>query len=495
MAFLYQLSVGFTERLLYINLIMELNRTSSIINDGVKFEKETLEYLRSVLGNYIYIPQNNELIKLRPYYPDAIVSKKSNLNKKLNLNPNKDTIIEILYTRSTVYLNRIIRLRLNSNKYDKWNFLIIYKTQRNDEDNINRNISDGVYITNIEALKNKLGKENHKNNSDRENLYNIGILSKAKDIIQFGNYSLFLGAGVSIDAGLPNWSDLMKKIIKEVYSKNKEKTLTDLDYDDIEKQCFNSSIIVGQFLKEYNEKDISKDIIQKCLYENYNSLHETNASELISSIISIIQKNMPQSIVTYNYDDLIENFLENSQINKYETITGGKIMTEKTLPIYHVHGYVPNPVKKLNNEDVVLTEESYHKIYQEPFHWSNIIQLQALNHNTCFFIGLSMSDPNLRRLLDISMKNCTSEESDNTAPQPRHYVFLRRDNLKRNCPTCAKNTKNEEIQEKIMNRLGLNVIWFDKFEDLPKKLNELIQNNSVIENNHKKQNCLLRLLK
>lgn len=57
-----------------------------------------------------------------------------------------------------------------------------------------------------------------------------------------------------------------------------------------------------------------------------------------------------------------------------------------------------------------------------------------------------MSDPNLRRLLDISMKNRTSG-NDNNNPLPQHYVFLRRQSLKKTCPGCHKNKSNEEVQK------------------------------------------------
>ena len=59
-------------------------------------------------------------------------------------------------------------------------------------------------------------------------------------------------------------------------------------------------------------------------------------------------------------------------------------------------------VSRAKKSLIVLGEKEYHKIYQEPYNWGNIEQLHALNRNVCFFIGLSMNDPNLRRLIDGS---------------------------------------------------------------------------------------------
>lgn len=109
--------------------------------------------------------------------------------------------------------------------------------------------------------------------------------------------------------------------------------------------------------------------------------------------------------------------------------------------------------------NAILSENQYHKLYEEAFHWSNVEQLHALQRNTCYFIGFSMADPNLRRLLDIA-------KSDG-----RHFVFLRRKEF-----SICENQKNEEnlrVHERLMNSLGLNVIWFEDFHELPKLLERI----------------------
>lgn len=90
--------------------------------------------------------------------------------------------------------------------------------------------------------------------------------------------------------------------------------------------------------------------------------------------------------------------------------------------------------------------------------WSNTEQLHALDKNTCFFIGLSMTDPNLRRLLDASKRSCPGENSAS------HYAFLPKD------PSCHITT---EQTERIMLEMGVNVIWYDS-KDNHKELAELV---------------------
>src|SRR4051794_16694781 len=53
----------------------------------------------------------------------------------------------------------------------------------------------------------------------------------------------------------------------------------------------------------------------------------------------------------------------------------------------------------ISRADVVFTEPDYHRLTDSVFHWSLSFIVERLRKNTVPFIGLSMSDPNLRRLL------------------------------------------------------------------------------------------------
>src|SRR5262245_62480714 len=88
----------------------------------------------------------------------------------------------------------------------------------------------------------------------------------------------------------------------------------------------------------------------------------------------------------------------------------------ETLPIYHVHGYLPvrDPLGDLGRwkgkiysprlgslaDEIVLTEDQYHREAADPYSWSNLVQLGAMSSSVGLTIGLRLSDPNLRRLLD-----------------------------------------------------------------------------------------------
>ncbi|MBP5715608.1 MAG: SIR2 family protein, partial [Bacteroidales bacterium] len=88
-------------------------------------------------------------------------------------------------------------------------------------------------------------------------------------------------------------------------------------------------------------------------------------------------------------------------------------------------------------------------LYFDSYSWSNIEQLHALDRNVCILIGLSMCDPNLRRLLDFSKRN-----QENV--YPRHYVILQRKAFEDG--NDQKNKEHWKNMELMMYDLGMNII-------------------------------------
>ena len=84
-----------------------------------------------------------------------------------------------------------------------------------------------------------------------------------------------------------------------------------------------------------------------------------------------------------------------------------------------------NNKEKLDNRNkITFSEDFYHQLYTDVYCWSNIVQIDKFTNNTCLFIGISLTDPNLRRLLDVAKKL----RGNKSTP---HYIIKERYNKKK----------------------------------------------------------------
>lgn len=143
------------------------------------------------------------------------------------------------------------------------------------------------------------------------------------------------------------------------------------------------------------------------------------------------------------------------------------------LGVYHVHGFLPQDKEDYNdlgNTLLVFSEDGYHKLMLDPYNWANISQLNFMVNNTCLFIGLSMTDPNMRRLLEIAAQ----KKYDDDLCQ--HYVIMRRfkiNNSGKSASIKRFENVNESLQEDFFKSLGVNVIWVNDYDEIPNLLKQI----------------------
>lgn len=282
-----------------------------------------------------------------------------------------------------------------------------------------------------------------------------------KAINDFNRYDsvIFAGAGVSASAKIPDWQTLLKNLLADGTIINSE------DFDSVFKSMDSSNLLTARYIeKSLNaDKKVFIEKIRQLLYPN----DVFQESCLISTICELIinQKNL-RSVITYNYDTLIEDCLKAKGKTRFSVYKNSRDESN-SFPVYHVHGIVFRNNENGLPEDIVLTENDYHRVYSEVFDWSNVEQLHALTRCTCFFIGLSLKDPNLRRLLEIAQRG--------SGKSVKHYVFLER---------ISEHDKTEKAEKDFLTRedmladLGLNVIWYrgkDNHKELPELLKRFVK--------------------
>ena len=308
---------------------------------------------------------------------------------------------------------------------------------------------------------------------------------------------LFLGSGVSIDAGIPRWNKLITDMFinyLEIPLEESKVTFSDEEKKKIVEYFLTTNdgapTLQAMYIKtmgkssQPNAKDnnekIYKELLHRVLYSECRG-----SSKLLDEIVEFCRPirhgNGLYSIVTYNFDDLVEQNLKKSRVKYHSIFSDFDLPKKSELPIYHVHGFLPQNIKDLsfsNESHLVFTQDEYHKLYYDHYHWANLVQINLLKEKSCVFIGLSMTDPNLRRMLDLSKPN----DGDNELER-KHYAVLERDKLKTSTKKGIKKShieifenSNQRVRELYFEGLGVNVIWYDKYEEIPEILKKIRDN-------------------
>lgn len=288
------------------------------------------------------------------------------------------------------------------------------------------------------------------------------FINQLKNALDSNQLTIVCGAGISISAGIPTWDALLLSMLNKCI--NEEYTF---DILDAQKYLPSSSIILGKYLKLMLGKNF-KRILKESLYdklgesETYFGKKVYKETKLIHSLIKLVRQKRNRgnvdSIITFNFDSLIEQTLDKYGIENQAIYSEGMIIDNQKLPIYHVHGYLPQNMD-IPDSDIVFAEDAYHTQFIDPYSWSNLIQLYKYMNNTCLLIGLSITDPNLRRLLDISRRK-------NNLNEPRHFIIKRK-------PENNFRKIQMLLEEQDANSLGLKVFWIDNFDEIPSILDQI----------------------
>jgi NAD-dependent SIR2 family protein deacetylase len=300
-----------------------------------------------------------------------------------------------------------------------------------------------------------------KKNVDSEAEYlneKIAALHKA---LSDNRLSLVCGAGISKSSDIPEWDTLFVEILKDAQLKLVGGDSNQFDSMKLLEKLPKSNLIIARMLKGILQDDFSEKIREKLYAKRKDS---EKISDIMKAIVKIAKPKRTgkrlDSIITLNFDDIIEQSLKSAGVDFCSIWKEGQICEVESLPIYHVHGFLPM-CEKLDEPNLVFGEDSYHTQYVDPFVWSNLIQLISFSSNVCLFIGLSLNDPNIRRLLDYSQRKNKTK---------KHFIIFKAFTQESNIDKIAS-----MLIEQDALTLGLNVIWIKDFERIPEILDRILQ--------------------
>jgi len=385
-----------------------------------------------------------------------------------------------------------------------------------------KNISNKSFINTNEIIKNYFTKNDSdyqdtlkryaeflKNskidyNSLLGNLPKSASISKKQSLKNISNayqnekLVLVLGAGVSLEFGVPSWNLLLQNLM--VHTIEKENNVSS-----VLSKLFNNiftpnPLIAGRYLQDYFDNNNSSSFESMVREVLYSKIDKDKDSELMTEIVKICvapgkSKNL-DSIITYNFDDILEYKLDKTGLEvPFKSVYGlGIEIKNGELPIYHVHGYLPEDKKLTDSNKITFGESNYHQQYSDLYSWNNMVQINKFRENTCIFIGSSLTDPNIRRLLDIALKQKGNKRK-------HHYIFKKKiddkqlsEKLKKilESPEIINNKNNagldfdetikllteiyERFEENDSASFGVQTIWIDDWNEIPEILKKIREN-------------------
>ena len=179
-------------------------------------------------------------------------------------------------------------------------------------------------------------------------------------------------------------------------------------------------------------------------YDNDDSIKDIKELYTLFTIARMILLN-PQieSVITYNFDNFIRQavrvllknpkiyfsvdeieflekrfwFVDNPESNLADKVLvkdihDNKISKSKNVglfyfPVYHVHGYIPDPDEEeiVEMPHIVMALEEFVEQQTDGLSWQDSVQIDAFRNANVIFLGCSMTDLTMKRMINFAHTN------------------------------------------------------------------------------------------
>lgn len=201
-----------------------------------------------------------------------------------------------------------------------------------------------------------------------------------------------------------------------------------------------------------------------------------------------------KAVVTYNYDNFLTqaikilqespgNYFKNEDKLLFNKRTNNgalevvdvygdnynSVIKSKTFPIYHVHGYIPSTteIQNIDETSIVLSLDEFYDNVRNVYSWQTDTQMHLLSHYTCVFIGSSISDITIQRMLYYAQHYGNNE----------NIYYFRAHQIKTRLNERHKYIHKllDEIKNDFYNDYGLTTIYVEEgYDHLYSKIGALV---------------------
>jgi hypothetical protein len=313
---------------------------------------------------------------------------------------------------------------------------------------------------------------------------------------------LALGAGVSVgvrpSTALPNWAELLDRLTSELTDSGVQLP----NYRELVRHGLTLPV-VASIVEEFSpDREKFVERVRSALYRHFpfaGGVWKTNRRDFVQyvresnptlhSVASLCAVSTGEGrynpnpkirgIVNFNLDALLQAYVY-SRFAKplLRTIERASASSSANrINVYHVHGFLRfdekagDPTKEAGDA-VVFTEQDYYDFFNDQTGLFTYTMFYLLREATFLFIGLSMQDENIRRMLHISKKERVQAfKKEKEAPKrirektSRHFAILRH----------SEKPRLDEAIERSLLPLGTRVLWVDDWDEIPKRVRALYE--------------------
>ena len=208
------------------------------------------------------------------------------------------------------------------------------------------------------------------------------------ECLKEGTLKLILGAGISMDFGLPNWPDLIFKCINGLLLAKGESLIEREDFD---KDTSRYERKLNQYDSEHNYSRVVRDSLYSEMPSNLEDLLLEGAPGLlaIAALCTGTTRGRVRHIFTLNFDDILEQYLALLGLKVNSGSSFKRDNYNADIRIDHLHGYLPRNEDNLS--DIVFSPRSYTTRYAQTHGFDDWFVSQWVG-SKLLLIGLSGSD-------------------------------------------------------------------------------------------------------
>lgn len=291
-----------------------------------------------------------------------------------------------------------------------------------------------------------------------------------------GKLSLLIGAGASMEAGLPSWEQLLDRLLIRggehaglIAATSSDGELTD-EQDETRRRWLTEASRDGPLGKAAMVDALAGSQRDRWIADELFRPNRGPASyhpgPIARQIPLLFEAFEPGSlrVMTTNYDDLIEQALRQgvTDLVPRPLPTEDQSLAAGEIGIAHLHGYLGRDGGPQG--ELVLSEADYMQM-QQGTSWQESLVRTALSESTVVFVGTSMLDPNVIRYLHGAAR-------PSGLTPTRFALFVRQGTYAEEVPSKVRSAREQALARR-WEALGVVAVFVDHFTDIAQVLSEI----------------------